>query len=53
MDTPDFEHGRVYFKQFGAERVNLSTNTERLEGIVLEVYRYTYIAWIQWITSKA
>ena len=22
MDTPDFEHGRVYFKQFGAERVN-------------------------------
>ena len=21
MDTPDFEHGRVYFKQFGAERV--------------------------------
>ena len=23
MDTPDFEHGRVYFKQFGAERVKL------------------------------
>ena len=23
MDTPDFEHGRVYFKQFGAERVNV------------------------------
>ena len=22
MDTPDFEHGRVYFEQFGAERVN-------------------------------
>ena len=22
METPDFEHGRVYFKQFGAERVN-------------------------------
>ena len=22
MDTPDVEHGRVYFKQFGAERVN-------------------------------
>ena len=21
METPDFEHGRVYFKQFGAERV--------------------------------
>ena len=21
MDTPDIEHGRVYFKQFGAERV--------------------------------
>ena len=21
MDTPNFEHGRVYFKQFGAERV--------------------------------
>ena len=21
MDTPDFEQGRVYFKQFGAERV--------------------------------
>ena len=21
MDTPDLEHGRVYFKQFGAERV--------------------------------
>ena len=20
--TPDFEHGRIYFKQFGAERVN-------------------------------
>ena len=22
-NTPDFEHGRVYFKQFGAERVKL------------------------------
>ena len=22
METPDFEHGRVYFKQFGTERVN-------------------------------
>ena len=22
MDTSDFEHGRVYFKQFGVERVN-------------------------------
>ena len=21
MEAPDFEHGRVYFKQFGAERV--------------------------------
>ena len=25
MDTPDFEHGRVYFKQFGAERVKDGT----------------------------
>ena len=23
METPDFEHGRVYFKQFGAERVKV------------------------------
>ena len=22
METPDFEHGRVFFKQFDAERVN-------------------------------
>ena len=22
METPNFEHGIVYFKQFGAERVN-------------------------------
>ena len=22
IESPDFEHGRVYFKQFGAERVN-------------------------------
>ena len=22
METPDFNNGRVYFKQFGAERVN-------------------------------
>ena len=25
METPDYEHGRVYFKQFGAERVNFIT----------------------------
>ena len=24
METLDFEYGRVYFKQFGAERVNRS-----------------------------
>ena len=23
METPDFVHGRVYFKQFGAERVKI------------------------------
>ena len=23
MDTPDFEHGRVYFKRFGAQRVKV------------------------------
>ena len=37
MDTPDFEHGRVYFKQFGAERVKsiceLKHNT--LEKLIL------------------
>ena len=26
MGTPDFEHGTVYIKQFGAERVNSSEN---------------------------
>ena len=24
IESPDFEHGRVYFKQFGAERVTSS-----------------------------
>ena len=24
METPDFEHGIVYFKQFGAERVSVT-----------------------------
>ena len=28
MDTPDFKHGRVYFKQFGAERVNTPSDKE-------------------------
>ena len=28
MDTPDFEHGRVYFKQFGAERVKLKQKSK-------------------------
>ena len=27
METPDFEHGRVYFKQFGAERVKQFYNS--------------------------
>ena len=25
MDTPDFDHGRDYFKQFGAERVKMNS----------------------------
>ena len=28
-ETPEFEHGRVYFKQFGAERVNTEKRTHR------------------------
>ena len=24
METPDFEHGTVYFKQFGAERIKVA-----------------------------
>ena len=28
METPDFEHGRVYFKQFGAERVKTAADDD-------------------------
>ena len=28
METLDFEHGRVYFKQFGAERVKALVNKD-------------------------
>ena len=31
MDTPDFEHGRVYFKQFGAERVNQTSTISNMQ----------------------
>ena len=54
MDTPDFEHGRVYFKQFGAERVNsISSNGSpslafRVMGLALRL-----IGWCQdkWTSS--
>ena len=40
MDTPDFEHGRVYFQQFGAERVHpfaAKMNSMLLQTIQIQV----------------
>ena len=35
MDTPDFEYGRVYSKQFGAERVKADESKQnQIEGTV-------------------
>ena len=34
METPDFEHGRVYFKQFGAERVAYNGITTSFTKVV-------------------
>ena len=33
MKTPDFEHGIVYFKQFGAERVKKLSAIEASESV--------------------
>ena len=35
MDTPDFEHGRVFFKQFGAVRVKVTNGTYAARYLVL------------------
>ena len=35
METPDFEPGRVYFKQFGAERVNEKNNAFDFPSIMI------------------
>ena len=44
MDTPDFEHGRVLFKQFGAERVNdFITDINFSAGNMTQLYLYPYI----------
>ena len=38
----DFEHGRVYFKQFGAERVNVRARLEDIDQLfVLFMYYIT------------
>ena len=37
METPDFEHVRVYFKQFGAERVKGYKTVSKVFIIVLSV----------------
>ena len=42
MGTPDIEHGRVYFKQFGAERVNYTASDHfwRLYPIIKNVQMF-------------
>ena len=36
METPDFEHGRVYFKQSGAERVKLHCRKSILHRLTIK-----------------
>ena len=36
METPDFEHGRVYFKQFGAERVKIIINIVKITFDIID-----------------
>ena len=54
MDTPDFEHGRFYFKQFGAERVKRNVRLIPC-SIPLYIYciRMQYIRHLPPIIQKA
>ena len=45
MDTPYFEHGRVYFEQFGAERVNKIFYLVCLQTIQIQVSQLALIKW--------
>ena len=42
METPDFKHGRVYFKQFGAERVKLN-KVKKNYGVVFSFLGETWM----------
>ena len=45
IESPEFEHGRVYFKQFGAERVNALLIAHSIVSCILQQYGiYTSIA---------
>ena len=40
IETPDFKHGRVYFKQFGAERVKSLLLFKHYIGYITDFSRY-------------
>ena len=45
IESTEFEHGRVYFKQFGAERVNIKYTTIT-NKLTMDTFEYENVSYV-------